>query len=52
MLEFGKDVMELHDIVAVWCALELRSVSPNSLDGLPAGWKAVRRKFEIERYAG
>lgn len=54
MLQFGKDVMELHDIVAVWCAIENPSVLVQDKDSLPtltSGWKAVMRKFEIERYA-
>lgn len=44
MLNFGKDAMELHDVVAVWCAIE----NP-PLKNLSAGWKAVKRIFDIER---
>ncbi|KAG6812001.1 hypothetical protein H0H92_004966 [Tricholoma furcatifolium] len=45
MLSFGKDAMELHDIVAVWCAIENppgRELSP--------GWKVESRIFDVERY--
>ena len=62
MCEFGKDALELHDIVAVWCALSnppqsaLASQSdshPVSASGgqpqLQDGWEVTRRKFEIER---
>ena len=49
MLLFGKDAMELHDIVAVWCAI----ANPPALhDGPPrfaAGWNAEKRLFDIER---
>lgn len=52
MCEFGKDAMELHDIVAVWCAIE----NPPTLDGdsrtappLSTGWRTTSRKFDIER---
>jgi len=44
MLKFGKDAMELHDIVAVWCAIE----NPPGRD-LSAGWKTRIRVFDIER---
>ncbi|RDB25389.1 Inosine-uridine preferring nucleoside hydrolase [Hypsizygus marmoreus] len=44
MLQFGKDAMELHDIVAVWCAIE----NPPGLS-LSDGWKARSRLFDIER---
>jgi hypothetical protein len=50
MLQFGKDAMELHDIVAVWCAIENPPVLQDACaDTLALGWKATRRKFEIER---
>ena len=61
MCEFGKDAMELHDIAAVWCALADPSHHPRSPAGgdrqesrsarppLQEGWKAMRRKFAIER---
>jgi hypothetical protein len=44
MLQFGKDAIELHDITAVWCAIE----NPPS-DFLSPGWKARPRTFDIER---
>ncbi|KAF9268811.1 nucleoside hydrolase [Marasmius fiardii PR-910] len=46
MLRFGKDAMELHDIVAVWCAI---SIPPSSAENLAPGWMAERRIFDIER---
>lgn len=52
MVEFGKDAMELHDIAAVWCAIENPPVKDEEEGGLPAlreGWKATKRKFDIER---
>ncbi|KAK0195894.1 nucleoside hydrolase [Armillaria mellea] len=45
MLEFGKDAMELHDIVAVWCAI----ANPPSSTALSPGWSMHKRTFEIER---
>lgn len=46
MLEFGKDAMELHDIVAVWCAMQ----NPSTYDNrLAEGWVARKRVFDIER---
>ncbi|KAJ7502815.1 Inosine/uridine-preferring nucleoside hydrolase domain-containing protein [Mycena galericulata] len=45
MLQFGKDAMELHDIVAVWCAIE----NPPGADTLASGWEAWDRTFNIER---
>lgn len=53
MIKFGKDAMELHDAVAVWCAIE----NPPAADGeditimpkLSENWRITRRKFEIER---
>lgn len=47
MLQFGKDAMELHDIAAVWCAIEHPPVE--LLGGAKRGWSFARRKFEIER---
>ncbi|GLB37284.1 putative inosine-uridine preferring nucleoside hydrolase [Lyophyllum shimeji] len=44
MLKFGKDAMELHDIVAVWCAIE----NPPGRE-VSAGWKTRSRVFDIER---
>ncbi|KAI0775682.1 nucleoside hydrolase [Trametes elegans] len=52
MVEFGKDAMELHDIAAVWCAIENPPVTEEAAGALPAlrqGWKAARRRFDIER---
>lgn len=56
MISFGKDAMELHDIVAVWCAIEnppetaeIAQKSEVHMPVLQEGWGAVRRKFEIER---
>ncbi|KAJ7755736.1 Inosine/uridine-preferring nucleoside hydrolase domain-containing protein [Mycena maculata] len=45
MLQFGKDAMELHDIVAVWCAIE----NPPGADTLAPGWQGRKRVFDIER---
>jgi len=42
----------LHDIVAVWCAIENPPVHDEAEDAAPTlqrGWTAVNRKFEIER---
>ncbi|KAI0645663.1 nucleoside hydrolase [Trametes meyenii] len=54
MVEFGKDAMELHDIAAFWCALDnppvLSEASPDALPTLREGWKATKRKFDIERF--
>jgi hypothetical protein len=52
MLGFGKDAMELHDIVAVWCAIDNPPVANEGVDGMPTlekGWKSLRRVFDIER---
>ncbi|KAJ7782897.1 nucleoside hydrolase [Mycena metata] len=49
MLQFGKDAMELHDIVAVWCAIENPPVLDGHEDTLGAGWDARSRIFDIER---
>lgn len=46
MLQFGNDAMELHDIVAVWCAIEN---PPRGDNTLASGWKAWNRTFDIER---
>ncbi|EIW63339.1 nucleoside hydrolase [Trametes versicolor FP-101664 SS1] len=46
MVEFGKDAMELHDIVAVWCAISNPPVAdevPGASPALQRGWKAVQR---------
>ncbi|KAG5646805.1 hypothetical protein DXG03_002182 [Asterophora parasitica] len=44
MVKFGKDAMELHDIVAVWCAID----NPPGRE-LSTGWKARKRVFDVER---
>ena len=57
MCEFGKDALELHDIAAVWCALANPAAAAQGQGepqlGAPAplqdGWKAIRRKFAVER---
>ncbi|KAJ7128914.1 nucleoside hydrolase [Mycena crocata] len=49
MLQFGKDAMELHDIVAMWCAIENPPVPDSSVDPLASGWKANSRAFDVER---
>ncbi|KAJ7497087.1 Inosine/uridine-preferring nucleoside hydrolase domain-containing protein [Mycena latifolia] len=49
MLQFGKDAMELHDIVAVWCAIENPPVPDGGEETLALGWKARKRTFDIER---
>ncbi|KAF7315264.1 Inosine-uridine preferring nucleoside hydrolase [Mycena indigotica] len=46
MLQFGKDAMELHDIVAVWCAISNPPVLDNSL---AVGWRTHNRVFDVER---
>lgn len=45
MLKFGKDAMELHDIAAVWYAIDNPPGSKAR-----EGWELVRREFQIERY--
>ena len=53
MITFGKDALELHDPVAVWCAIENPPeaiVEENALPSLSPGWAAVKRKFDIERF--
>lgn len=54
MLSFGNDGMELHDIVAVWCAIQNPPPpeGQTSKVGLPKmgqGWKVVQRVFDVER---
>ncbi len=44
MLQFGKDGMEMHDVVAVWCAIENPPAAP-----LKNGWIVGERKFDVER---
>ena len=46
MLQFGKDAMELHDVAAVWCAIE----NPPAADlNMAPGWRGRLRTFDIER---
>jgi hypothetical protein len=52
LLGFGKDAMELHDIVAVWCAIDNPPIASEGGDGMPTlqkGWKGLKREFDIER---
>lgn len=51
MLSYGKDAMELHDVVAIWCAMENPPMPDNQGEGdvLAPGWRALRRIFDIER---
>jgi hypothetical protein len=52
MISFGNDAVELHDIVAVWCAIANPPTVCRKAGELPTlapKWKAVHRKFEIER---
>lgn len=49
MLQFGKDAMELHDIVAVWCAIAHPPFPENENPSLAAGWQGKHRIFDIER---
>ncbi|KAL1696264.1 Inosine/uridine-preferring nucleoside hydrolase domain-containing protein [Schizophyllum commune] len=50
MLQFGKDAMELHDIVAVWCAIANPPQPEGQMPELSPGWAATGRAFDIERY--
>ncbi|KAF5344174.1 hypothetical protein D9757_005692 [Collybiopsis confluens] len=51
MNQFGSDAMELHDIVAVWCAIHFHSFSNETSikETRVPGWSAVQRVFDIER---
>ncbi|KAF8813675.1 nucleoside hydrolase [Phlegmacium glaucopus] len=49
MLRFGKDVVELHDIVAVWCALENPPFPDNAPMVLALNWQGCSRIFDVER---
>lgn len=51
MIESGKDVLELHDIVAIWCAIENppEIIPAGSLPGMSPGWVIAERTFDIER---
>ncbi|KAJ3756877.1 nucleoside hydrolase [Lentinula raphanica] len=50
MNEYESDAMELHDIVAVWCAIAYPPFADESRIGTNTvpGWKAIKRRFEIE----
>src|SRR5882724_5772689 len=53
MRRFGKDALELHDPLAVWCAIcnpPVENESPGG-PGLCDGWVAEKRRFQIERSA-
>jgi len=51
MQGFGKDAMELHDIVVIWCAMENHPLSDDKHEEpcIKPGWHALRRIFDIER---
>jgi inosine-uridine nucleoside N-ribohydrolase len=49
MLQYGKDAVELHDIVAVWCAIENPPYSDDEPMVLAPGWQGCNRIFDIER---
>ncbi|KAJ7124949.1 Inosine/uridine-preferring nucleoside hydrolase domain-containing protein [Mycena epipterygia] len=49
MLQFGKDAMELHDIVAVWYVIANPPAPDGGVDTLASGWKVRNRTFDIER---
>ena len=50
MLLFGKDAMELHDIVAMWCAIANPPFADSSAClSLAPDWHAESRIFDIER---
>ncbi|KAH7909966.1 nucleoside hydrolase [Hygrophoropsis aurantiaca] len=52
LLAYNMDAMELHDIVAVWCAIENPPVTSakTSLPTMASGWEVTGRNFDIERY--
>ena len=49
MLMYGKDAVELHDIVAVWCAIENPPNHDAALLVLAPDWQGCKRIFDIER---
>lgn len=49
MLKYGCDAMELHDIVAVWCALENPPFPDDAPMVLAPNWQGCNRIFDIER---
>lgn len=48
MLGFGIDGMELHDPVAMWCAIA-NPLVPDQ-DSLQHGWGVRKRIFQVERF--
>lgn len=51
MLSFGKDLMELHDPLAVWLAIENPpgKESAGQAPVLRHGWRTTRRRLQVER---
>lgn len=49
MIAFGKDAMELHDIVAIWCAIANPPLANGEPVTLAPGWRGSRRVFDVER---
>lgn len=49
MLQFGKDAVELHDVVAVWCAIENPPLLDTASMSLAPDWQGCKRIFDIER---
>lgn len=51
MLYFGKDLMELHDPLAVWLAIENPpgKESAGQSPVLKHGWRTTRRRLQVER---
>lgn len=49
MRQFGKDALELHDIVAVWCAIENPPFPDDAPMTLAPDWQGCNRIFDIER---
>ncbi|KIK97378.1 hypothetical protein PAXRUDRAFT_230975 [Paxillus rubicundulus Ve08.2h10] len=52
LLDLGQDTMELHDVVAMWCAIDNPPeafAKEHNLPSLSPGWAAAKRKFDIER---
>jgi len=49
MLQFGKDALELHDVVAVWCAIENPPLLDDAPMALAPDWQGYKRIFDIER---
>ena len=49
MLRYGKDAVELHDVVAVWCAIENPPLLDDACMVLAPYWQGCKRIFDIER---